>query len=123
MNIIIFLVGVIISLMSLLFIFVPSYFKKFFERYLDKGWMLWAVVFRLVIGVLFVLSSKDTRYPHFIFWLGIVTLLSGITLPIIGQERIKKIINWWLDKPTIVQILWALIAFIFGLFIIYSSNI
>lgn len=109
--------------MSILFFFNPSYSKTFLEKYLDKDWMVWAVIFRIVIGALFILSSNDTRYPHFIFWLGIVTLLSGITLPIVGKERIKKIINWWLDKAIFVQIIWAFATLIFGLFIIYSANI
>lgn len=123
MNIIVFLVGLLISLMSIFFILNPSFYTRFFEKYWDKEWLVWAVIFRLAIGTIFILSSSDTRFPHFVFWLGILTLISGITLPIVGKERVKKIFKRWLDKPKFVQIIWTLSALIFGLFIIYSANI
>ena len=123
MNIIVFIVGLLIAIIGFLFVFTPRSIKIFLEKFLDKKWMLWAIIFRLVIGISFILAQSETRYPQFILWLGILTLLSAITLPIVGKERVGNLIKWWLNLPTVVTIIWAFIACLFGLLIMYSANI
>ncbi len=123
MNIIVFVIGLLILLAGVLFVFAPVPLKQLFEKFLDGKWMFWMVIFRIIIGVLFVFAADATKYPQFIFWLGIVVLLSAIVLPLMGKERVVKFVKRWLDQPNSITIVWAVIASLLGLLIIYSADI
>jgi len=123
MNIIIFLVGLIISFVCILIILAPTKLKRIIKNFLDKDWMIFAVIIRIILGAIFILFADQTRYPGFIYWFGIVILLVAIILPIIGKDKINKFIKFWLDFPTYITFIWAIIGFLLGLFIMYTSNI
>ena len=50
--------------------------------------------FRILFGAALVLAAPASRAPDFIYILGIVVIVAGITLPFLGQKRFHKMINW-----------------------------
>lgn len=123
MNIIVFIIGLLISLACILLLIAPNYVKNFFKKFLEKEWMFYAVAIRIVLGICFIIASEQTRYPSFIYWLGIAIFIAAIFLPIVGKDRLNKFIKSWLGYPSFVMIIWAIIGFLLGLFIMYASNI
>lgn len=122
MNIIVFIFGLLILIAGILLLIAPNYFKNFFKKFLEKDWIFFAVTFRIILGVCFIVASEQTRYPGFFYWFGILILLVAIILPIIDQERLSKFIKMWLDFPNYVTFILTIIGFLLDLFIMYSAN-
>jgi hypothetical protein len=76
---------------------------------------------RVLVGVIFVLAAAETRFPTFIWVLGIVTILAGLALPIIGAERIQWMGRWGLRRSDSMVRLWGAVAGAFGAFVAWAA--
>ena len=81
-----------------------------------------AIVIRLVVGLIFLLGAQSTRWPQAAIVLGVLALLGAISVPVIGEERISRMLSWWLDKPRIWLQAWGSIAAALGAFVIWIAS-
>jgi hypothetical protein len=80
-----------------------------------------AVALRAVLGILLLAAATSTRFPWTIGALGIVSLAAAVSLPLLGYERLRKFVEWWLARPDAFTRAWSLVACAFGAFLVYAA--
>ena len=76
--------------------------------------------FRVVFGVVLIGVASTSRMPRTLRTLGAIIVVAGIITPFAGVERARGIVAWWVSQGIAFMRIWASIAVIFGLFIIYA---
>ena len=76
---------------------------------------------RLVLGVVLVVAAPDCRFPEIVRILGILSLVSAVVLPLLGRERLRTMIDWWISRPGGFIRAWSLVAVAFGVFLGYAG--
>jgi uncharacterized protein YjeT (DUF2065 family) len=76
---------------------------------------------RLALAVLFIFAARECRYPWIIFASGIIFLAGGLLIFILGPEKIRKILDWYEEQPTLIFRIIAVIILTFGVIIILST--
>ncbi|MGD9899271.1 MAG: hypothetical protein AB7T22_09115 [Calditrichaceae bacterium] len=92
-------VGCLIFVAGILILISPSMFRNFFHRFITKKWLVFATLFRIAVGILFIIEADRTRMPGFIKGLGIFTILAGLSIPVIGAEKVERIVTFFMNKP------------------------
>lgn len=113
--------GAFIALMGLMGLFSPAKLVGVVAALFDGMAGLWvAAGMRLVIGVLMVLTASQSRYP-FAFWLiGLIAIVAAVVGLLMGKDRVRKFVMWWVEKPSGFTRLWSIIAIAFGVFVYYG---
>jgi hypothetical protein len=85
----------------------------------DKTGIWVATAIRAVLGLGLLAAASESKAPMFLRVLGLLILLVAIVIPILGLDRHRRMIDWWLSRPRAVEIIWGAAAFIFGVGLIY----
>lgn len=110
----VFVVGCLISIAGILILISPDIFRKLFFRFITKKWLVAATLFRILVGILFIIDAGRTRLPGFVSVLGIFIVLAGLAIPVIGTEKIERMVTFFLDKHDSLLRVFAIFAFGFG---------
>jgi hypothetical protein len=82
---------------------------------------LWIVIgLRLTIGALMWVSAATSRTPRTLKALGALMILSGLSIPLVGLEGVRAIVEWGGGLEPIALRLVGLITIGFGAFIVWS---
>jgi hypothetical protein len=87
--------------------------------FIDKTGMWVAAAIRGVFGLALLASANESKAPFVLILLGVVILLFAIATPLLGLDRHRRLIEWWIARPRMVQIFWGAVSFIFGVLMIY----
>jgi len=79
-----------------------------------------AAAFRVVFGFVLIGVASTSRMPRTLRILGAIIVVAGIITPFVGVERARGIVEWWVRQGIAFMRIWASLAVIFGLFIIYA---
>jgi hypothetical protein len=79
------------------------------------------VAVRLVLGVVLVVAAPDCRFPEIVRILGLLSLVSAVVLPLLGRERLRRLVEWWISRPGGFIRAWSLVAVAFGVFLGYAG--
>ncbi len=90
------------------------------RRVMSGGGMTVAVVARLLLAALLWLTASVSQTPLVFRVLAIVALLAAIGLPIVGTQRVSKLIEWFADRPSGLVRAWCLAGVAFGGFMLWS---
>jgi hypothetical protein len=52
--------------------------------------------------------------------IGAIIVITGVLIALLGIERHRRMIDWWLSAERTIQFIWGLIALVFGVFLIYA---
>ena len=77
---------------------------------------------RIVFGVALWRSASSSRTPAAFQFLGVISLFSGIALPIIGEVRLAKLISWWSEQPSTFIRGWSVVAVALGVFLFWAGT-
>ncbi len=121
MSIFVLVIGTVILLFGLAFLIAPSIIKHWFNRIPVWNLFYTPSILRIIIGVLFLLAAKDTRLPRFVTAMGVFSILAGLTIPILGRERIKAFARWGVERSNTVLRLWALVASVIGIVLVWAG--
>jgi uncharacterized protein YjeT (DUF2065 family) len=113
--------GIIISLMGLVYLLRPDIIKKLMNFFKKDKRIYLSGVLRLALAVVFLVAARECRYPWIIFACGIIFLAGGLLIFLLGPERIRKILDWYQEQSTLIFRVIAIIVLIFGLMIILSA--
>ena len=86
---------------------------------MDKTGMWIATVIRAVLALGLLAAAGDSKAPMLLRILGLLILIVAIAIPILGLDRHRRMIEWWLARPRMVEMLCGLVAFVFGVGLIY----
>ena len=114
--------SLVIVLLSAYGVFQPSTLTSFVRRFM-AGLGLWvAVVPRLILALLLWFSAPLSHTPVTFQVLAILALFAAIALPIIGVQRILKLLDWVASWRQLAIRLCCLLGVGFGGFLLWSIS-
>jgi len=118
---VIILFGFLTLLAGTLIAINPDVIFGFLRKNLDKlGLHVFAVVIRLVLGVLLIYQSHASKYPFLIEIIGWLSIIAALFLALIGRRRFTRFMSWALSQVKPIARIGGLFAMLFGAFIIYA---
>lgn len=57
-----------------------------------------AVVLRILLGLALLFGAQSTRYPGVAIVLGLLFLAGASVVPLLGEDRIAALLEWWLQR-------------------------
>jgi uncharacterized protein YjeT (DUF2065 family) len=114
-------IGMLISLIGIVYLLRPDIIRKLM-RFFKKGNRIYlAGILRLALAVVFLVAARECRYPWIIFVSGVIFLAGGLLIFLLGPEKIRKMLDWYQEQPTLIFRVIALIVLAFGVIIILSA--
>ena len=114
------LLAVFTLLMGAWGILVPSRLVDFATRFRSQGGLWFAAAVRVVFGLALWFAAPASRLPLLLQVLGAITLFAGLTLPFIGVDRFKALLDWWTKLSTTAKRFSAVFALAFGGVILWA---
>jgi cell division protein FtsW (lipid II flippase) len=108
-----------IAAMGVLVIVSPARVNDLARLFTDKTGMWVASAIRAVLGLGLLAAASESKAPMVLRTLGLIILIVAILIPILGLDRHRKMIDWWLARPRTMQIGWGAVTFVFGILLIY----
>ena len=105
--------------MGVVMIIRPALAHDLTRLFADKTGMWIATAIRAVLALGLLAAASDSKAPMLLRLLGLLILIVAIVMPILGLDRHRRLIDWWLARPRTIQILCGAAAFVFGIGLIY----
>ncbi len=113
--------GVAIAALGGAFIVAPSTGRQV-ARWVQSPRMIYAVSSgRILIGAFFVFASEACSWPMAIGTVGVIILVVGFAGLFLGVARTAALFRWFLAFSDNGLRAWALIAVLFGAFVVYAA--
>ncbi|MBW1859411.1 MAG: hypothetical protein JRI70_04870 [Deltaproteobacteria bacterium] len=74
----------------------------------------------LVAGILFLLAASSSSQATFIIVLGLLALLKGLIFLFGPQEKVKRMMEWWLECSDKMYRVWAVVVIGLGIAILVT---
>jgi len=116
------LVGLLILAGGLLMLTVPNAIRASLQMFIDRRLMPVASLVRVVLGILFVLAAPSTRLPIFVWAMGLLAIVAGVSMPIVGFRKVEGWATWWLKKSDGVIRRWSLLAILLGALLAWAAT-
>ena len=122
MSSIIVVFGIAVALLGMMGLVRPTGLIRFAETAWQSstGFYL-AVTVRLVLGAVLIVAAPDCRFPDVVRILGIVSLIAAAAAVILGHERLRSFVQWWVGRPAGFIRGWSGVAVAFGCFLVYAA--
>ena len=108
-----------IAAMGVVMIFKPALAHELTRLLADKTGMWIATAIRAVLGLGLLAAASDSKAPTLLKLLGLLILIVAIAVPILGLDRHRRMIEWWLARKRMTEMLCGAAAFVFGIGSIY----
>ncbi|RMF97292.1 MAG: hypothetical protein D6727_05830 [Gammaproteobacteria bacterium] len=73
-----------------------------------------AIMLRLLLGLALLFGARATRLPALSIALGLLLLLAATSIPVLGEERAGRALDWWLARPARWLRAWGLLVTALG---------
>jgi drug/metabolite transporter (DMT)-like permease len=121
MKITIKLFGILVLLIGVILLIKPEIIVDWIEGNKESRLLyLFAIVARLVIGFLFIITSKESKYPRVIKFFGYLFVIAALVLIFIGYEIFQDFITSLIPDVTPFAPMSGLLCIAFGGFLIYA---
>jgi hypothetical protein len=108
-----------IAAMGVTVIVAPAKAHDLARLFSDKTGMWVASAIRAVFALGLLAASGESKAPMVLRLLGLLILIVAILIPILGLDRHRRMIDWWIARPRMAQIFWGTVTFLFGIALIY----
>lgn len=122
MLLLVVLIGVIIIAFSAFALYKPAFLRHSIEYWLEPGRLYLAMTIRICVGILLFAVASQARSPVLMRALGALMILAGVTIPVLGFDRIRTLADWWQDRSDTVLRVWGLAAAGLGALLIYAAT-
>jgi len=121
MNYFIILFGLFIVVIAFVMLIKPALFNDSMRRFTGTASMyILAIAIRLGIGIVLLIYANQSSFPLTLQIIGGISILAGVILAVISRVRFEELITWMLDRFAQYTRVAALIALLFGVFLIYA---
>ena len=115
------LFGVLLILGSLYLLIDSQGLFEWFDKNQNSLWLyLFAILFRLLFGVLFIVTCKQSKYPTAIKILGYFLVFAGLVLALMGHNAFKGLLAHILPTMMPFAYVSALLGLGLGGFIVHA---
>jgi fatty acid desaturase len=108
-----------IAAMGVVMIVKPALAHDLTRLFADKTGMWVVTAIRAVLGLGLLAAATESKAPMLLRIVGLIILLVAIVVPILGLDRHRRLIEWWLARNRRTEILCGAAAFVIGLGLIY----
>jgi len=108
-----------IAATGVLVIVSPARAKDLTLLFADKTGLWIATAIRAVLGLGLLAAAGESKLPILLRILGLIILINAIVMPILGLDRHRRMIDWWLARDRKIQILCGAASFVLGVVLIY----
>ena len=116
-------IGAIISLVCLTGVMLPAQLLRAVRAaWQYRAALFVAVMVRFLVGVLLVMAAPHSRFPLAFEILGWLAIAAALLIPVIGRERIGRLLDWWSRRSHSGIRLWSLAGLAFGCFLVYGAT-
>ena len=114
--------GVVVIVLAAWGLFAPEKLVAMVTSAMDQSWgMVVAVVVRLALGVALIIAAPVSRFPVAFQVIGAIAIVAAVALLIMGRERTRRFLDWWLQRFSGPMIrLWLLFGIAVGGFLVYG---
>ena len=121
MKIIIIVLGALICLAGLVMVIYPQKFRDVMNNIADQTLFLGAVIGRIIIGAILLLEAPNLKFTPVIEVIGSIIIAAAVVLLLMGQKRVRRMMDWFLKLSDNFYRVWSILAFAFGGFLIYVT--
>ncbi len=117
------LFGILMGLLGISLLIKPEILIGWIENNMETNALyISAIVVRLVFGILFILTAKESRYPVVFKALGYLFVLAAIVFIFIGQERFIDFISSVIPHVNPYARIVSVLVIAFGGFLVYAFS-
>lgn len=117
------LFGILMFLLGISLLIKPEIIIGHIENNMENTSLyIFAIVIRLVLGILFIVTAKESRFTGVMKFFGYLFILAAIILIFIGQENFQHFISTLIPDIIPYAPLSGLLAMAFGGFLIYAFS-
>jgi hypothetical protein len=114
-------VAIMITMLCIYGVLSPRSLTNWLVGFWPKPYaMPMAIIGRLVLGVVFILAAETSRFPDFFTIVGGLSIAAAVLIPIVGKEKVGKVIAWGGEQSPMVMRLWCLFGVMIGLLLGYG---
>ena len=121
LSIMVAVIGALIVMMGLIGMLMPTVLMALLDRWQGVKRLWLAVVVRLVMGVMLLTAAAETRFPTVVTAIGVIAVVAACAIPLMGYERLDRLVSWWIRRPPLVISAWSVLAVLFGGFLVYAA--
>jgi len=114
--------AVLVALVGAYTVIEPTGLEAVARSFLTETGLLVAAALRLTVGVLLWVAAPVSRAPVVLRVLGVLFVLSGLTLPIVGLDRLIGIVDWGAGLDELALRGAGLLAAGLGTFLLWSVS-
>ena len=114
------LLGVFMVLMGAWGVLAPARLTVLVNRFASTSGVWIAAAIRLVLGLALWFAAPASCAPMLLQVLAVLAILAAVVLPLVGRERFKAMVAWWVDLSPALQRAWSLVAVAFGAVILWA---
>ena len=112
--------GLIVAAIGVLGVAVPSVLLEFGRSLQTTNALYSVAAVRVMFGAILLWVAPVSRTPKILRVLGVSIIIAGVFTPFFGVERSRAIFDWWSTQGSFFTRAWAIVAVVFGLFIVYA---
>lgn len=123
MKLIIKLFGILLLFSGISLLVKPEIIFGWIENNMENTSLyISAIVARLVFGVLFIVTARESKYPGVIKFFGYLFIITAIIFIFIGQDSFHDFINSLIPDVKPFAPVSSLLSIAFGGFLIYAFS-
>jgi len=121
MTLLIILFGVLIMMAGIVIIINPETLFGFLRNNSEKLVLqVLAIIVRVMLGLLLIYQSSESRYPLVIEVIGWLSLAAAIFLAVIGRRNFSRLMSWALSFVKPYGRVGGILAAAFGAFLVHA---
>jgi hypothetical protein len=78
-----------------------------------------AIVLRIAVGLAVLFGAQSSRYPTLAIMLGLLFLIGASAVPLLGEDRIAALLDWWTDRHAGWLRAWGTVMLCLGVFLVW----
>lgn len=115
------ILGILMVAIGLFWLVQPKHLVTLIERWKHPSRFWFAVLVRLVLGIVFLIVAPACRVPVVIQVFGGIAIAAALIILALGQQRLDRFIAWWLSRSPAVIRVSASFAVVFGALLVYAG--
>jgi hypothetical protein len=121
MTLLVAALGAPIFLLGIVGLAQPDRFRLFLGEMDNQLRFVLAIAIRVVMGALLWWLAEDLRHTPVMRILAAIAIFAAVGILLMGQGRLNTLVDWWLSRSDGLLRLSALLAAVFGAYLVYVA--
>jgi hypothetical protein len=118
-----FVFGLCVATVGVVGMFAPSSLVWIAQHSVTSGAFYLLAAVRVAVGLVLISAASASRAPKALRMVGYVIVVAGLATALtglVGMERARTIIGWWLDQGAGIIRVTSVVLVAFGGFVVYA---